>query len=255
MPRTTDRASAPTIDPAVATVLDAVTGMTDAAFGVVDAIAERVQQLFAAEGPPSRATLSGFDLLADGCVGQPGHPVRGAGYVAAVGYLTDEPWWLEWFTRGEDGRSHRMVCQTDPDGVGFFDYEFLTWYVVPRDTGRRHVTGPYIDYLCTDDYNMTFTAPVTIDGRFAGVAGADIGVHTAETLLLPALRAAGRPLAVVNEQGRIVSSNSGRHLCGDLVTGVDVLTAWPTAAAVGLHPVADLPLAVLELDHPRSTLK
>ena len=72
--------------------------------------------------------------------------MRGAGFVAGVGFLTDEPWWLEWFTQGEDGRSHRMVCQTDPDGMGFFDYEFITWYVVPRDSGRRHVTGPYIDY-------------------------------------------------------------------------------------------------------------
>lgn len=173
--------------------------------------------------------------------------MRGAGFVAAVGFLADEPWWLEWFIQGEDGRSHRMVSETDPDGVGFYDYEFLTWYVVPRDTGRRHVTGPYIDYVCTDDYNMTYTAPVLVGDRFAGVAGADIGVQTAETLLLPPLRAASRPLAVINDQGRIVSSNSGRHLCGDLVTEVDVPAAWTAPASHGLHPVSDLPLAVLEL--------
>ena len=242
----------PTLDPGVATVLDAVTGMTDAAFEVVDAIAARVRELFEPAITPDRVTLSGIDQLAGGYVGKPGHPVRGAGYVAAVGYLADEPWWLEWFTQGEDGRSHRMVCQTDPDGVGFFDYEFLTWYVVPRETGRRHVTGPYIDYLCTDDYNMTFTAPVVIGDLFAGVAGADIGVHTAERLLLPALRAAGRPLAVVNEQGRIVSSNSGRHLCGDLVPELDVMAAWATPESAGLHLVGDLPLAVLELGQTQS---
>ena len=177
--------------------------------------------------------------------------MRGAGFVAGVGFLADEPWWLEWFTQGEDGRSHRMVCQTDPDGVGFFDYEFLTWYVVPRDTGHRHVTGPYIDYLCTDDYNMTYTAPVFLGERFAGVAGADIGVNTAERLLLPSLRAASRPLAVVNEQGRIVASNSGRHLCGDLVSEIDVPEAWAKGPRAGLHAVADLPLAVLELGRLR----
>jgi hypothetical protein len=248
--------TAPALEPGVAGVLDAVTGMTDAAFQVVDEISSLVQELFAEGSAPSRADLAGFDELVAGFVGETGHPVRGAGYVAAVGYLADEPWWLEWFTQGEDGRSHRMVCQTDPDGVGFFDYEFLTWYVVPRETGRRHVTGPYIDYLCTDDYNMTFTAPVVIGDRFAGVAGADIGVQMAETLLLPALRAAGRLLAVVNAQGRIVASNSGRHLCGDLVTDVDVTEAWTAPATAGLHLVSgDLPLAVLELGQTRSTLK
>lgn len=244
MPRTAALA------PPVATVVDAVAGMAASAFEVVDRIAALVQGEFADGATPSRATLTGVDELCAGFVGDPDHPVRGAGYVAAVGYLADEPWWLEWFTQGEDGRSHRMVCQTDPEGVGFFDYEFLTWYVVPRDTGHRHVTGPYIDYLCTDDYNMTYTAPVLVGGRFAGVAGADIGVQTAETLLLPALRVAGRPLAVVNEQGRIVASNSGHHLCGDLVTDTDVPGAWTTAAGSGhptLHIVGDLPLAVLEL--------
>jgi hypothetical protein len=246
MPRT----ATPSLAPDVATVHDAVTGMTDAAFRVVDEIAALVGGQLGGGAEPRRATLAGVDDLAAGFVGDRAHPVRGAGYVAAVGFLADEPWWLEWFTQGEDGRSHRMVCQTDPDGVGFFDYEFLTWYVVPRDTGRRHVTGPYIDYLCTDDYNMTYSAPLTIGGRFAGIAGADIGVQTAEELLLPALRAASRPLAVVNDQGRIVASNSGRHLCGDLVSDIDVPAAWASAASAapsGLHVVDDLPLAVLEL--------
>ena len=233
--------------PDVATVLDAVTGMTDAAFRVVDEIAALVGRQLAEGAEPRRSTLAGVDELVAGFVGDRAHPVRGAGYVAAVGFLADEPWWLEWFTQGEDGRSHRMVCQTDPDGVGFFDYEFLTWYVVPRDTGRRHVTGPYIDYLCTDDYNMTYSAPLALGDRFAGIAGADIGVQTAEELLLPALRAASRPLAVVNEQGRIVASNSGRHLCGDLVSDVDVPAMWASSTADGLHVVGDLPLAVLEL--------
>lgn len=239
--------AASTLAPDVAAVLDALTGMVGSAFEVVDQITAHVQEHLAPLTRPGRSALAGVEALAGGFVGDSAHPVRGAGFVAAVGYLTDEPWWLDWFMVGEDGRSHRMVSQTDPDGVGFFDYEFLAWYVVPRDSGRRHVTGPYIDYVCTDDYNMTYTAPVLIGDRFAGVAGADIGVQTAETLLLPALRAASRPVAVVNDQGRIVASNSGRHLCGDLVADVDVPAAWAAPASHGLHVVGDLPLAVLEL--------
>lgn len=241
MPRT------PTVAPEVGTVVDALTGMVDSAFHVVDEIAELVMARLTPPAVPARPRLAGVDALVGSFVGDPGHPVRGAGFVAAVGFLADEPWWLEWFAQGEDGRSHRMVSQTDPDGAGFYDYEFLPWYLVPRDTRRRHVTGPYIDYVCTDDYNMTYTAPVIIGDRFAGVAGADIGVQTAETILMPSLRAATRPLAVVNKQGRIVASNSGRHLCGDLVTDVDVSEAWSSPAAGGLHVLTDLPLGVLEL--------
>ncbi len=241
MPRT------PTVAAEVATVVDTLTGMVDAAFHVVDEIADLVGARLAPPTIPARPRLDGVDALAGSFVGDNGHPVRGAGFVAAVGFLTDEPWWLEWFAQGEDGKSHRMVSQTDPDGAGFYDYEFLPWYLVPRDTRRRHVTGPYIDYVCTDDYNMTYTAPVIIDDRFAGVAGADIGVQTAETILMPALRAAGRPLAVVNRQGRIVASNSGRHLCGDLVNEVDVSELWSSPGAGGLQVLPELPLGVLEL--------
>jgi hypothetical protein len=104
--------------------------------------------------------------------------------------------------------------------------------------------------VCTDDYNMTYTAPVLIEDRFAGVAGADIGVQTAEAILMPSLRAAAQPLAVVNQQGRIVASNSGRHLCGDLVTELDVSDLWATPGASGLHVLPDLPLGVLELTTP-----
>lgn len=233
-------------------VLDAITDLTDEVFAVVDRIADLARTSLTEADVPRKATLSPIAPVASDAVARGGEHVQGAGFVAAVGFLADEAWWLEWFTEGEDGRAHRLVCQTDPGGIGFYDYEHLPWYVVPRDTGARHVTGPYVDYLCTEDYTMTFTVPVVVPaesgGRFAGVAGADLAVRTAEDLLLPSLRAASRRLAVVNAFGRIVASNSGRHVCGDLVDDVDVRAAWAPAPAY-LHRVGDLPLAVLELDH------
>lgn len=227
-------------------VLDAVADLTASVFAVVDRIADEAHTALAEAEQPRRATLSTIAPIASEAVARGGDPVQGAGFVAAVGFLADEPWWLEWFTEGDDGRAHRLVCQTDPRGIGFYDYEHLPWYVVPRDTGARHVTGPYVDYLCTEDYTMTFTVPVRKDDRFAGVAGADLAVRVAEDLLLPSLRAATRRLAVVNSFGRIVASNSGRHMCGDLVDDVDVPAVWETSPQ--LHRVGELPLAVLELD-------
>ncbi|WP_183094722.1 cache domain-containing protein [Nocardioides stalactiti] len=234
-----------------AAVLDALTALTATAFDAVDQITAPLLDLLSSSGAPRRSTLVGIDAVVTEVVERVGHPAQGAGYVAAVGFLADEPWWLEWFGQGDDGRAQRVVCQTDPSGSGFYDYEFLPWYVVPRDTGRRHVTGPYVDYLCTDDYTLTFTQPVHHGDRFAGVTGVDVGVGTAEKLLLPSLRAAGQRLVVVNEHGRIVASNSGRHVCGDLVTEVDLPKVWPAAATPaavpGLHVLDGLPLGVLEL--------
>ncbi|HYG94433.1 MAG TPA: cache domain-containing protein [Nocardioides sp.] len=240
---------APALSADIRTVLDSLAGLTRAAFEVVDRIASRTRAHLEPADDLRRATLTGIDDLVVELVGQPGQMVQGAGFVTAVGLLADAPWWLEWFTTGEDRTAHRLVCQSDPEGVGFFDYEHLPWYVVPRDTGSRHVTGPYVDYLCTDDYTLTFTVPVLLGGRFAGVAGADVRVHTAEQWLLPSLRSADRRLAVVNAFGRIVASNSGRHLCGELVEEVDVPAAWSGAGrAKALHRLEDLPLAVLDLD-------
>ena len=31
----------------------------------------------------------------------------------------------------------------------------------------RHLTGPYVDYVCTDDYTVTITTPVTVGGTAA----------------------------------------------------------------------------------------
>ncbi len=54
---------------------------------------------------------------------------------------------------------------------------------------------------------------------------------------------------MLNAHGRIIASNSGRHVCGDLVEEIDVAAAWSAAESTpGLHRFADLPLGVLELD-------
>ena len=122
----------------------------------------------------------------------------------------------------------------------------MPWYHVPRDTGHRHVTGPYVDYLCTDDYTLTFTVPVTDGGRFVGVAGADVRVLTFEQAVMPSLRSGPKGTAVVNAQGRVVLSNSVRHISGTLVRDPDVAGLWTTGDR-RLHRIDDLPLALVDL--------
>ncbi len=231
----------------VAAALDALGDLTGRAFDVVDTIAAATLPLLEAADPPRRSALTGIDELTADLVERDDELVQGAGFVAAVGLFEDAHWWLEWFAR-DDARVQRLLVQTDPHGPGFYDYEHLPWYVVARDTGRSHVTGPYVDYLCTEDYTLTFTMPLTVRDRFVGVAGCDVRVNAAEERLLPSLRTASTRLVVLNAHGRILASNSGRHVCGDLVGEVDVAAAWADPGAVpGLHRLGDLPLGVLEL--------
>lgn len=232
----------------VTAALDALDDLTGRAFGVAEAIATATLRQLEPAGPPRRSVLTGIDDLTIDLVERSDGLIQGAGFVAAVGLFDDVPWWLEWFAR-DDGKVQQLLVETDPHGGGFYDYENLPWYVVPRDTGHRHVTGPYVDYLCTEDYTLTFTTPLTVGGRFVGVAGADVRVRAAEEWVLPALRAARSRLVVLNAHGRILASNSGRHVCGDLVEEVDIAAAWASTRPVpGLHRLGDLPLGVLELD-------
>ncbi len=201
-------------------IRDAVRGLCEHALGLAGQIAAAVQSALETTPTPRRADLGAVEPLVTPVLADTDQPIQGAGYVAAPGVLQDAEWWLEWFARADDGRPQRLVTHSEPQAIGFYDYEHLPWFVVPQQTSKAHVTGPYVDYLCTEEYTLTFTVPVLVDGRFCGVGGADIAVKNAERALVPALRACSSKVAVVNDFGRILSSNSGRHLCGDLLEDV-----------------------------------
>ncbi len=60
------------------------------------------------------------------------------------------------------------------------DYSALEWYRVPMTTGEPHVAGPYVDYLCSDEYTITIAVPADVDGERIGVAGLDLLVSAVE---------------------------------------------------------------------------
>lgn len=212
----------------------------DQGLDLADRIAAAVQPVVG-RGSPHKSDLAVVEPLVRPVLADLDQPIQGAGFVVAVDLLADARWWLEWFTRESSGRVSRLATQSDPDSVGFFDYEPLPWYTVPRRTGRRHITGPYVDYLCTEEYTLTFSSPVFAGDAFAGIAGADIPVRHVEKQLLPALGSASSRLVVVNDHGRILSSNSGRHVCGDLLYPEDRASE---RAAVSLDTV---PLTIIDL--------
>src|SRR5690606_19467320 len=105
-------------------------------------------------------------------------------------------------------------------GQAAIDLERLEWYRVPRKTGRGHVAGPFVDYLCSNEITLTSTLPVLVNDEFYGVACADVLVSTIEELLLPTIDDA-QGAALVNVNGRVVVSTDPDLDTGDRYEGLD----------------------------------
>lgn len=160
--------------------------------------------------------------------------LTGAGFVAAPGALTDADWHLAWWL-GTTGSTHgvrRLATIDDPSHEQFRDYTALEWWRVPQATGARHLTGPYVDYVCTDDYTVTITTPVVRAGTMIGVVGADALVDRLERVLLPVLRAGRSPATLINASGRVVTSTDARREPGSILRSDGL-----TAAVRALSPV------------------
>jgi hypothetical protein len=152
----------------------------------------------------------------------------GGGFVVAPDVLSDRRLSLVWW-QGED---RDFLADADAPATGeAIDYTRLPWYRTAERTGELTLVGPYVDFVCTDEYVMTTTMPVHVQGRMVGVAGADTLVETLETMLLPGLREAGATL--VNGHGKAIVSADPQ-----LATGA------PLTTARDMIPCRGLPLSV-----------
>ncbi|MBL1086923.1 hypothetical protein JK359_34005 [Streptomyces actinomycinicus] len=176
--------------------------------------------------------------------------VSGAGFVAAPGLLADVPAWLEWWQSGADGDVRPLLLDLDPGHSAYSDYTHWDWFTLPRDTGRRAVAGPYVDYLCSDEYSLTLSEPVLFRGRFAGVAAADVYLRHFEAAVLPLLLRLPGPARLVNARGRVAASADPAHLAGSLTRGPDfgeLLTEGRPGTYDGLRlvPCRGVPLVLV----------
>jgi hypothetical protein len=148
----------------------------------------------------------------------------GAGFIAAPEFVQGREvhfsWWL-----GPLDSNPLLGITTVPTrldlGTRIYteylrDVRQLEWYSVPESTHQRHVTGPYVDHLCTCDYLFTVTMPVRVGEQMIGVVGADVAVRGLEATLLPLFLAADQPLALVNAVDRVVISTEPTVQVGQL---------------------------------------
>lgn len=223
-----------------------VTQTFDGVFATIDGWRREIERAVAtADGMVASIEIDELvELLVVPTLGADAALVIGAGFVASPGFIRDAPWHLAWwlghantFGAGPSGPSlRRLVAVEDEQSESFRDYTTLEWWRVPATTAARHITGPYVDYLCTDDYTLTLTMPATHAGTMIGVVGADLYVDDIERTLLPGVRAAGRRAALVNASGRVVVATDSSRPTGSLMR-IDDLAA--RAASLDTDPGPD----------------
>ncbi|SDK32146.1 hypothetical protein SAMN05428985_103571 [Nocardioides sp. YR527] len=211
------------------TPIDCVT-QVEQHFGPIVTELERVRSEVAAlfeAGPVTTASLR--ERLEPGSLEFLRNPnLIGGGFVVAPGVLTDRRLYLVWW----QGEERDFLGDADAPGTGeAIDYTRQPWYRTPERTGELTLVGPYVDFVCTDEYVMTTTMPVYVGGRMVGVAGADTLVETLETMLLPGLREAGATL--VNGHGKAIVSADPQ-----------LATGSPLTTARDMIPCRGLPLSV-----------
>lgn len=204
----------------------AVEGFFSPLVGTLETLGERLVPLFDA---PLRSDVLlraarplALEVLAD-------PHTMGAGFVVTPGLLADESYALAWW----QGDGREQLTQS-PALVQSADYRRQEWFRTPQRTGRSHVTGPYVDYVCTDELTLTVTVPVLRDGQMLGVMGADVLAATVEKELLATFAGAGATLA--NHHHRAVLSAQAQVFAGEPVD---------PAAYATVRTCAGLPLDVL----------
>lgn len=124
---------------------------------------------------------------------------------------------LEWWVRDPEQRVARYSFGVNPTGDRFYDYERLEWFETAFREQHRAIAGPYIDYLGVEEYIVTCTAPLRVDGAVIGVVGTDNRMADIERVLLPILRRLPSDAAILNPHNNVLVGNSGRFVSGDRV--------------------------------------
>ncbi|GAB2547961.1 hypothetical protein [Leucobacter ruminantium] len=224
--------------PALEQALAGVDAFFDGVFAPLEAWLPELEAMLRAR--VAEGSLTGAQLAA---LVEPGaarvldateRPIYGAGFCASDALVSEGnplAWW-------QGSERSLLASSTFGPGQAAIELVRLEWYRVPEATGERHVAGPFVDYLCSNEITITSSMPVAVDGVFCGVACADVLVSSLERALLPEL--SGIPDAVlVNAGGRVVLSNDPDFETGDRHGGGAVVaesSRYPFSIAV---PSAD----------------
>ena len=214
------------IDTQTAACADVVSNVFTAILDQVSRWREELVRSVEANPPTTRTLDALIESLVLPALSEPDTAIIGAGFVATPGYLPEAYWHLAWWLgeqnsvgleTGAAAPTRRLETVTDPTSEQFRDYTNLEWWRVPERTRSPHITGPYVDYLCTDDYTLTVTMPVYSSGSLIGMVGVDSYVKKIESLLVPHLSEIRRTATIVNASGRVIASSDPHRAPGAIL--------------------------------------
>ncbi|NOJ59968.1 cache domain-containing protein [Arthrobacter sp. 260] len=142
--------------------------------------------------------------------------VVGAGVIFSREAIKSNDGGLEWWIKRHES-VEKLEFDLTPGGERFYDYQNMPFFAAADRTGEQTAWGPYVDYLGLDEYILTHSAPIKVEGKFAGVAGCDIRIRKLEEIFMPVLRAIPGDAALLNGSGRVVVGNSGAYLVGERI--------------------------------------
>lgn len=140
-----------------------------------------------------------------------------AGIVLGPGIANNDAGSVEWWRRGEQGETSRIVFTLSPEIAGYYDFVTYDWFADVVSTGKPAIQGPYLDYAGMDQYIMTSMVPLSLGGVLIGTAGCDTEIRALEAVAMPVLRRIPADAALVSQLDRIIVGNSGRFLVGNKV--------------------------------------
>ena len=170
----------------------------------------------------------------------------GFGFVADTDVVEGESHFMLWWQVRGSGAS-RLRLNLDPSSPDHYDYQSMPWFTSAREERRRVVHGPYVDYSGSELFTLTVTAPVIDGDDFLGVTGADLNFLELERRLVGVLRRAGTDACVVNDEGRVIATNTARwvvssRIHGQLAAGSDgVAEVTPVSGGYGWRVVTGTP--------------
>ncbi len=222
-------------------VVDAVSTMLDGVFAHVREVRDELRACFdrCGDDAVTRRDLTSLQPRLHAALGQSGGLLRGTGVVLAPARLMDARLWIDWWVIDREGIVHPTYFEFDERSLDYYDYTRAECYLSPESGTLHSLVGPYVDFNGIDDYIVTATSPMLVDGQFVGVAGADLAVDEIERRLNAANRSFDAEIVVTNGSNRIVASLSARHVAGALL---------PAGVDAQRFPVSGLPWSVVVLN-------
>ncbi|WP_426939040.1 cache domain-containing protein [Pseudarthrobacter sp. S3] len=179
-------------------------------------VASLLERNLVAKSKVTKVALLGLDELSREFLTKNTFAVGGGTFLAAEAVKKGGRA-LEWWSRKDSGAIGRLDFDLTPGSNRYYDYEKLPFFSTAASTGEQTLWGPYIDYLGFEEYILTFAAPFSVHGKFAGVAGCDIRIKDLEPLIMPNLLVIPGDAALINASNRVILGNSGMYLVGERI--------------------------------------